>query len=164
MALTPYCETEAVRATLGVNSIELSDSVLNLPIYSIGLQRELSKLSPSLPASFLQINALPEASRTALEQSLFLSTRMFSVYASARQVGASLGTTAASDIGDGKASVARFSGEPYKDVLERVDKWYYETKTSLLASIALYNGKLAPNPRAVVAFVKSQRTYDPITG
>lgn len=161
MALTPYCEREEVRAALGVNSTELPDAVLDLPVYQIGLLRELTKLSLSLPASFLAAEALASSARTAAQAELHDATRLFSVYAAARQVGVSLGGMVPKSVGDGKATVSRFSDAPYKDVLDRVDAMLAAARASLLQTLD------GGAPQALVLpafFAAAQRTYDPVTG
>lgn len=161
MALLPYCDRDEVRAALGVNSVELPDAVLDLPIYQIGLLRELAKVSPTLPASFSAIAAKVEASRTAGEAALYSATRLFSAYAAARQVGVSLGSITPKSVGDGKANVARFSDSPYKDVLERVGVMLATARAALLDALAGGVVQATPLP---VSFVASQRFYDPVKG
>lgn len=166
MALTKYCENDEVRAALGVNDIELSDTVLNLPVYEIGLVRELNKVSTSLPAAFSSATNVAEETRTDAEQALVDATRLFSVYAAARQVGVSLGAMAPKDVGDGKAVISRFSDSPYKDVMQRVESMYMATKASLVESLNLYQGSgtssLSTTPFTV--FRASSRSFDPVTG
>lgn len=164
MAMTPYCETAEVRAILGVNAIELPDAVLNLPIYSIGLMRELSKLSTSLPAAFLVIHAKTADARTALEQALFDATRLFSPYASARQVGVSLASMMPKDVGDGKATISRFADAPYKETMARVEAMFNAARSSLLATLAESEGADTPVPKTFLGFVVAGRSYDPVTG
>ena len=164
MAMTPYCEAAEIRAILGVNAIELPDVVLNLPIYTIGLMRELSKLSPSLPASFSAINAKALADRTPLEQALFDATRLFSPYASARQVGVSLASMMPKDVGDGKATISRFADAPYKETMARIEAMFNAARGSLEATLAESEGTDAPAVKTFLGFVVSSRTYDPVTG
>lgn len=164
MALTPYCENAEVRATLGVNAIELPDSVLNLPIYEIGLVRELNKVAPSLPASFSAINSKPADQRTAAELALLDATKLFSAYASARQVGVSLASMMPKDVGDGKATVSRFADAPYKETLARIEAMYLASRSSLLASLAELTQLPAAAARTPLAFVAATRSYDPVTG
>ena len=164
MALTPYCEPAEVRAALGVNALELPDVVLNLPIYTIGLMRELSKLSPSLPATFLGIVGKALSDRTALETALYDATRLFSPYASARQVGVSLASMMPKDVGDGKATISRFSDAPYKETMARVEAMFQAVRGSLVASIAAYGGGNVPQSAAFVGFLVAGRAYDPVTG
>jgi len=166
MALTNYLELEEVRAALGVNDTELKNSVLNLPVYEIGLVRELSKISASLPVAFSTSSAVPGVSRTPVQQALVDATHLFSVYACARQVGVSLAAMAPKDIGDGKASMSRFSDAPYKDVMTRVEAMYTAARNSLMESMILYSGAGVQTKSTVprTVFMASSRSYDPVTG
>jgi hypothetical protein len=166
MALTTYCELDEVRAALGVNDNELSDAVLNLPVYEIGLVRDLNKVSTSLPVAFSTCSNVAEEDRTDPQQALVDATRLFCVYAVAKQVGVSLGSIVPKDIGDGKATLSRFSDSPYKDVLSRIDAMYAAVRGSLLESLVLYSGA-GSSIKATVPFTvfgKSSRGTDPITG
>lgn len=166
MALTAYCEPDEVRAALGVSDLELSDAVLNLPVYEIGLVRELNKVSVSLPVAFSVVSAIAEEARTDVAQALMDATRLFSVYAAARQVGVSLGIMAPKDVGDGKASLARFSDSPYRDTLARVETMYVATRASLLDALNTYAGTTTGTKPTVpfTVFLASGRSYDPVTG
>jgi hypothetical protein len=164
MALTAYCELDEVRAALGVNDIEISDAVLSLPVYEIGLVRELNKISVSLSVAFSTVSSISVESRTATEQALADSVHLFSVYAAAKQVGVSLGAMAPKDVGDGKATVSRFSDSPYKDVLSRIDLMYASTKSDLAASYLAYSGTSTSSTVTAVMFMASNRSYDPVTG
>lgn len=166
MALTAYCDLDEIRAALGVNDIELPDTVLNLPVYEIGLVRELAKVAVSLPVAFSASTAVAVESRTDAQEALVDATHLFSVYAAAKQVGVSLGAMAPKDIGDGKALMSRFSDSPYKDVLERVAQMYAEAKASLLDAYNAYAGANAATPSTTPAtmFKASSRAFDPVTG
>lgn len=164
MALTKYCDLEEVRAALGVNSVELPDTVLVLPVYEIGLVRELSKVSASLPVAFS--TAFAASPRTPTQQTLVDAVRMFSVYTVARQVGVSLGAMVPKDVGDGKATVSRFSDSPYKDVLQRVDAMVATAKDSLLVALAEALGVNSTQSftTPLTVFRAAKRGYDPVTG
>lgn len=166
MALTTYCALAEVRAALGVSEVEIPDTVLNLPVYEIGLVRELNKVSTSLPVAFSTSSGIAEGLRTTAQQALVDATRLFCVYAAAKQVGVSLGAMAPKDIGDGKSTLSRFSDSPYKDVLQRVDGLYSAVKASLLAAIDDYSGSTSGIDARVPfrVFGKSARSYDPVTG
>lgn len=166
MALTTYCALDEVRAALGVNSLEISDTVLTLPVYEIGLVRELNKVSTSLPVAFSTASSIAVGDRTVLQQALVDATRLFCVYAVAKQVGVSLGSMVPKDVGDGKSSLSRFSDAPYKDVLQRVDGLYSAVKASLLSTLDAYSGSTSSTSASVpfTVFGKSSRSYDPVTG
>ncbi len=162
MALTQYCEFDEVRAALGANALELSDAVLSLPIYEIGLTRELAKISASLPAAFL---LLRESAALTDAQSLVVnSVRLFSAYAVAKQAGVPLGNMIPKDVSDGKASLSRFSDSPYKDVLERVSAAYAEARADLASAYAALTAQTTPNVLIAPAVLRrSPRGFDPVT-
>lgn len=164
MALRPYCENAEVRAALGVNVVELPDAVLNLPIYSIGLMRELNKLSPSLPASFSALVGRDQGGLSELEAALVASVRLFSTYACARQVSVSLASMLPKDVGDGKASVSRFAGAPYRETMDRVEAMYQSTRRATLASLAAVAGEAVVPVALAPHFAAAGRQYDPVTG
>lgn len=167
MSLTTYCEYNEVRSTLGVNSDELTDAVLGLPVYEMGLVRELNKLSTSLTAAFSAIYAKDTGSRTTTESELYDAVRLFSVYAVAKQVGVSLANFAPKDVGDGKASISRYSGEPFEKVMDRVESYYTSLRIDLRAAYETYaqtslNVTASTTPTRFFAAVP--RSYDPVTG
>jgi hypothetical protein len=166
MALIAYCELGEIRAALGANEVELPDAVLSLPVYEIGLVRELNKISVSLPAAFSSVVNTPEEVWTESGQALVDATRLFCVYAAARQVGVSLGVMLPKDVGDGKATLSRFSDSPYKDVLDRIEKMYAATKMTLAETLATFVGGSSPvaSTTPPVSFRASGRSYDPVTG
>ena len=165
MSLTTYCDFAEVRSTLGVNDSELKDTVLGLPVYEMGLVRELNKVSTSLNAAFSALYAKTPGTRTQEESNLHDTVRLFSVYAVAKQVGVSLANFAPKDISDGKASVARFAGTPFEAVLDRIDSMYSSLKEELKAAYEAFTGassKASTTP--TLAFRKSQSSYDPVKG
>lgn len=166
MSLTAYCSLEEVRAALGVTDIELSDAVLSLPVYEIGLVRELNKVSASLLAAFSTVSAIPDNVRTPEQDSLHDAVHLFSVYACARQVGFSLGVFAPKEVGDGKATMTRFSSDPYKDTLDRVDQAAQAARRDLIQVYADYSSASVTTSvtTPVGVFRASGRSYDPITG
>lgn len=166
MSLTTYCNFDEARSALGVNDLELKDAVLALPVYEMGLVRELNKLSTSLNAAFLGIALTAPASRTTGEAALHDAVRLFSVYAAAKQVGVSLANFAPKDVGDGKATISRFAGEPFTKVLDRVDGYYQALRDELRVAYAAFASLTAPvaSTTPVVFFVASKRVYDPIKG
>lgn len=164
MALTPYCSNDEVRAVLGITMSELKDDVLNLPVYAMGLRRELIRVSPSLPAAFSTVNSADP--RSDAQQALYEATRLFAVYATAKQAGASVALSAPKGMTDDKSGFDRFADAPYKDVLARIDSAYSAARQDLVDAYAAYAGATSstgfygmPSGMAV-----SSRTYDPVTG
>lgn len=164
MALTKYVQYDEVRAALGANGEELVDSVLDLPVYEMGLVRELNKISTSLPAAFSTVNDIGETSRTDLQEALFNASRLFSVYAVARQVGVSLASFLPKDITDGKAAVGRFTGAPYEETMQNVEQMMAVTRADLVTAYAKYAGNDVLVVAPAISFIASQRSTDPVTG
>lgn len=167
MSLTTYCDFAEVRSTLGVNDLELNDTVLGLPVYEMGLVRELNKVSTSLNAAFSALYAKLPASRTLAESNLHDAVRLFSVYAVAKQVGVSLANFAPKDVTDGKASVGRFAGTPFESVLDRIDGMYMSLKEDLKVAYEAFTGAAsgkASSTMPTAVFIASPRGYDPVAG
>lgn len=166
MALIDYCQLAEVRAALGVNDIELKDAVLTLPVYEMGLVRELNKISTSLRAAFFTISAKAPASRTEAEAALYDATHLFSVYAAAKQVGVSLASFAPKDVTDSKAGVSRFSGEPYKETMRRIEEAYADSRIGVAAALDAYTGSssVTASTTPFTHFVTAGRGVDPVTG
>jgi hypothetical protein len=165
MALTTYLQLDEVRAALGVNDLELKDTVLILPVYEMGLVRELNKISTSLPAAFSAAHSKQAADRTAAEAALYDATHLFAVYAVAKQVGVSLASFAPKDVGDGKATLSRFAGESYKETMDRVEGMFADTRSGLVAAYEAFAGSSSstPNTTPFTSFIASSRSRDPVT-
>ena len=140
MSLTTYCDFAEIRSTLGVNEKELKDTVLGLPVYEMGLVRELNKVSTSLNAAFSIVFVKAPAARTAAEAALHDAVRLFSVYAVAKQVSVSLANFAPKDVSDGKATVGRFAGTPFRDVQDRIEGMYTALKEDLKTAYQAFTG------------------------
>ncbi len=164
MALTPYCTPDEVRAALGVNDIELPDRMLNLPVYELGLTRELRQVGLSLPAAFS--TASQAEPRTDEQQALVEATREWAVYCVARQVGTSLAMLAPKDVTDDKASIGRFAGDSIKDTLARVEGLYQTTRGALVVALAAATGTPSTSSGFLlpIAAIAVGRIADPVTG
>lgn len=164
MPLSTYVDYNEVRGALGVNATELKDTVLALPVYEMGLVRELRKVSPTLAASFSSVAAMAPASRTEAEAELFEAVRVFSVYAVAKQVGVSLPTMIPKDITDGKASLSRFSAEVIKSTLDAVNAALAQARANLVSVLAEASGAPAPGVVVPQIFLAVTRSTDVVTG
>lgn len=165
MALTKYCAYDEVRAALGVNNSELQDAVIALPIYEIGLVRELGKVSASLPAAFLAAADTPAEGRPAATQSFIDAVHMFSAYSVAKQTGVSLATFAPKDVTDGKATISRFSGQPYEQTMVRVAEALADARSALVDAFAAFSGNGSSSSLTpAVHFMASGRNVDRVTG
>jgi hypothetical protein len=150
-----------------VNDIELTDSILALPVYEMGLVRELNRLSTSLNAAFSTIHSLLPEARTTAEATLHDAVRLFSVYAVSKQVGVSLANFAPKDVGDGKATISRYSGEPFEKVMARVDEYYGALRADLRSAYDAYastTSTVAALTTPSKFFVSAKRVYDPVVG
>lgn len=167
MSLTTYCEFDEVRSALGVNSIELSDTVLGLPVYEMGLVRELNRVSTSLNAAFSTIHSKFPVDRTLLEASLHDAVRLFCVYAAAKQVGVSLANFAPKDVGDGKATISRYAGQPFNDVIDGVSELYSALRTEMRSAYEAFSStstNVSASTMPTTFFRAGKRGYDPVTG
>lgn len=164
MALTPYCTNDEVRAVLGVTTSELKDEVLNLPIYEMGLRRELNRLSTSLPAAFSSAITSPT---TAASAAFVDAVKLFSVYAVAKQAGAPLAMSAPKSLNDDKSGFSRYADSPYKDVLERIEVQYQQARQDLVDAYAAYAGSASTTAGFFgmpAGMAVSSRVIDPVTG
>ena len=110
--ITEFTSYADVRAALGVSEDDLEDGTLELDLYADMLEVEFEDVS----ATFLTTYAAAQATDTPTEaQARFLkATRLFSTYAIAKHLTASLPLFAAKDVTDSKATVTRFDS-PYRD-------------------------------------------------
>lgn len=162
MALTPYCTNDEVRAALGVTVSEIGDQVLDLPIYEMGLRRELNRISTSLPAAFSSVNAV--AGPTQTQQTLLDSIKLFAIYAVARQAGSALAMAAPKSLNDDKSGFSRDSNSPYKDVLDRVEILFQQARQDLVTAYAETSGATSTVLALPPGLAASTRSYDPVTG
>ncbi len=161
MAVTTYTSYDQIRALLGVNDIELTDAMLGLEVYDAGLSEDLLDISEDLESDY----ALAEAAspRSAKEERLWRTTRLFASFSCAKRVGTSLSMFGPKDITDGKAGLSRFSDAPYRATMKNVEAEYGLAKQRLIEAYASY----ASTAAAVSTrnyFMVSTPTNDPVTG
>jgi len=130
MAITDYTSYAEVRSACGLSTDDLPDETLALEMYSNVLDIKLGEVvlpdTPpgpgDLPTRFAEIKALPESSRSALEQKLYNLTRLYATYAVAVEVAVSLSMRAAKSISDSKTTLVRFSPEStYELVIDKLN-------------------------------------------
>lgn len=163
MTLLDYTTYEDVRATLGVSDDELENETLALEVYSNHLGEELYDVSKTLDTLYRDIKAKAEGARTSQEERVYKLVRAFSTYAVARQVGTALPMLAPKSLSDGKATMSRFSSDPYKKVLENIREQYDIARGRLLTAV----DDLSSLSRVTVArtlFSRSGSGYNPVTG
>lgn len=161
MTLTEFTSYADVRAAVGLEDDELEDSTLALEVYSIGLREELNSISDQLIT--LYQDSKGKDVRSTQEARLYDLTRLFSTYAVAKQVGATLGMIGPRTISDGKSSMSRFSGTPYKDTLEKIAEQYELYRRRLEAVIDELTASPS-EPFSQALFMAVGSGYDPVTG
>lgn len=161
MGISEYTSFSEVRAILGVEDDELKDETLQLDTYGLELVEELREISPTLISLYSDIK--DKSDRSDEEGRVYELTRLFAVYYVAQQAGNALPMFSPRSIGDGKATMTRFSGEPYKEMLEeisgRVDLYRTRLKAALEELAAQTTNR---SPRTT--FVAVGPAYDPVTG
>lgn len=163
LAVLDYTSYAEVRAALGVNVEEAGDEVLGLAMYGNHLAMELYDVSPGLPNTYEDIQAVAPESRTAVQKRAYASIRLFSTYAVARHLGTTLAMMAPKSVTDGKAAMTRFSDSPYKSTLVQVESQYERTKASLLSALAALSSTTTSAITLTYMGVSSPAT-DPVTG
>lgn len=162
MALTRTSHDE-VRATLGVSDEELEDATLDLKVFTDQLELELMDISPTLPATLYTIEAIPEASRTAVQAKLFIVANIFCSYAYARVLLTSLPLFSPKRITDGRAEVERHINL-MDDVKDGIHAGYSALRTRLQAALAALGSGYTPPVATTVVFTASVGlAVDPIT-
>ena len=164
MSLTDYTSYAEVRAVLGVESEEISDTTLALSLYGDHLTNELEGVNVNLPTQYAAVVAVVSpAVRTDVQTRFYSVTRLFAAYAVAKQLGSALAMFGPKDITDGKATVSRFADSPYKATLSRVDQQYEALRAKLEAAyLALGLTLTQSTPRPY--FVISSPSTNPVTG
>ena len=163
MPITDYTSYAEIRTTCGVSEKELPDTELALELYNNVLELALAEVAlpdeepgpGPLDTRYLAIKALPE--KTALQKKLYNLTRMFATYTVSLEVCTSLSMKAPKSIGDGKASLVRFSPEAtFQDVIEaitkKLDEVRYRIENINASAVVSLPTMLAVKP-----------AYDPVT-
>ena len=161
--LIDYLDYQEVRAVLGLTTTELPDSVLTLPMYETLLALQLESIGTSLPTSYLEILALPSESRSATQARFFDLTRLFSAYATAKELLTSLPMLGVQKLTDGRAEFTRQS-EQWESIVDGVDSAY----STLRERLGLAYKVLVPEasiPTAITSVMTSAvGMTDPVTG
>lgn len=164
MAIADFTSPDDIRAALGVSATELPDTVVSLPLYENGLAMDLRELHGQFAETFAAALAKDDANRTDGERHLLLAGSLFAIYAVARHLGVTLPMFGPKQISDGRASMVRFSQDPYQRTLERVEALFLKYRqTALDAVVAVLGAGTDPVPlRPYLAIVTP--SSDPVTG
>lgn len=163
MILTDYTTYNEIRAALGVSDDELDDATLALNVYSAGLEEDLFDVSPSMISTFTEINEKDEGDRSDKERRVLSLTRLFATYSVAKQLGTALPMFSPKSMSDGKASMSRFSGEPYKDVLKGLSEQYDLFRGRLVKALEDLSSSVGiVTDRTMIRIAVP--AFDPVTG
>lgn len=135
MALTDYTTYDEVRATLGVSLDEIKDTTLGLPLYADYLLTELDDVHTSIRTEYATIVGIAEISRTAVQAKFYRTVRLFSNFATAKQLTTSLPLFSPKDISDGKATMGRYADSPYRSTIKRINEEYDRFRNKLLEAL-----------------------------
>lgn len=148
---TSTCETfsneqfETIRAILGVSDDEVSDEVLNLPIYNLQAQEALTDVSETLQGSVQAAKGLTPP--TPKSTRLVKLAETYQAYATAKMLLTALPMFAPKRITDGRAEQERVQ-DPFKDVKEGLGAALidlrYKTKQAEAVFNAEQSGTTAP--------------------
>lgn len=164
MALIDYISFDDVRAALGVSLDEISDTTLSLDLYDFNLVSELESVSLTLIADYaVQKESAPDT-WSAIQKRFHQAVRMFSAYAVAKQATVSLPMFSPKEQTDGKASLVRFSQDPYKATIAAVLAQYEQTKARLEAAYGAVTSVGTPATIKRPYFVVASPSYDPVLG
>jgi hypothetical protein len=117
MAITTYCSCAQVRAILGVSIEEVSDAIIELPLYSLTLSEELYDIGPSFETNYAIVKALP--SPTIAQARFLLLADAYASYKVAFSLLGALPMFAPKDQGDNKTTMARVA-DPFKNLKENI--------------------------------------------
>lgn len=130
--LMDYTSPDEIRATIGASAIELSNEVLEQPIYQTLFTNELEDIYDSLETILDGIEAKSEADPSSLslsEKRLYETVKVFSAYATSKSLTSTM-ASAAKKITDGKAAVERFE-KSFAAVMGGVLQMYYELRARI---------------------------------
>lgn len=164
MALVDFTTFNDIRAALGVSSDELEDTTLSLDVYDFHLAAEFDDMVVSPVEHYLSIKDNDPEQMSNVEARFFRAMRLFSTYSCARQLLTSLPLFSPKEISDGKASMTRFTTDPYKETIKRVEAEYEKSTTRLAQALALFTSQNAPTQFARIMFLGVPSTTDPVTG
>lgn len=161
-AITDYVSYSEVRATLGLSSTELPDTILSLQLYADQIELALADVDTGLVDLYetTKIVATPTA-----DQLKFLRvTRLYVAYKLAQILCTSLPLFSVKSLKDGKAEFTR-NDAVYQDTLDSVNMMLEDLKMRLHYAYALVqSGYTAPVRGSFRVTVAATPSSDPVTG
>lgn len=140
ISVTDYTTYDDVRAALGLDDTELTDTTLALTTYASVLQRTLrgttDSTGKSLYAYFDELSVIVDP--TDDQDTLLGLIKEFSTYTVAVACLPGLSLMVKKTESDGKATITRFSAEAtFKDVANNVTQKWVDIKNEILTSIGV---------------------------
>ena len=131
-----YTSYDEVRAVLGLNDEELTDKTLSLDVFEHGLIDDFYDININFQTLHETISS--SANPTPLEARILRLSSLFATYSVARQVSGSLSMLAPKAYADGKASASRFSNDPFKETIKRIQDQYELVRSRLTSALEEY--------------------------
>lgn len=162
--LTDYTSYDDIRAALGVSADELEDATLALDTYLFGLLDELDGFEVNPLPSFESLKDKDLESMTADEARFFRVFKLFCTYKVAESLLPSLPMFGPKEISDGKATMVRFSQDPYAATSDLVKSKFNAYKARLVSAMDRLTSSSSAITSPVSLFVISSPASDPVTG
>lgn len=163
MDITAYTSFDDIRAVLGVSIDELEDPTISLPVYALNLEAELRDISPQLPSDLEAVRGKEPSLRTSDETWLLQMGQLFVTYSVANQLSSAMPMFSPKEISDSKASLSRFSMNPFTETIKRVKEQFETTKSRLTAAYDVVKANSGTKVRPAYMVV-SRPGRDPVTG
>lgn len=164
MALIDFTSYQEVRAALGVNTSELKDAIIALPLYAYQLASELEDVHPDIPAAYAAIGQIPELNRTRVQSRFYELVRMFSTYAAAKHFTLTLPLFSVKRIKDSDAESER-NVDYYMTLREDIEGMLVSLRFRLGVAFGVVQPEAVPVARLDhTVLVLSPLAIDPVTG
>ena len=157
--ITEFTSYADIRAALGVSEDDLEDETLALDLYEDMLEVEFEEVGDTFFTAYQAAQAADTP--TDAQVRLVKAARLFSTYAVAKQLTATLPLFAAKEVTDSKASVQRFDS-PYRDVVKSVLDQYGRLRNRLGTALAAASAT-AQTTVSKTYFAVVSPSSDPIT-
>lgn len=160
IAIAAYTTCDSVRATLGLNSKELPDTLLEAEIFALALEEDLTGVASTFVADYTTAAALS----TTVAINFVRAARIFSTYSVAFECTGALPLFTTKAITDGKAGIYRDGNSPYKETVAKVTAKYEAARRALLEAYGLYDGTAIASATPYPMLGVSTLATDPVTG
>lgn len=164
MALLDFTTYGDIRASLGVSSDDITDATLSLSLYESSLVAEIDDVDAGIADAYADLKDSDITTLERVEQRFVQAVRLFATYAVAKQLTAALPMFGPKEHTDGKASVTRFSNDPYKETVKKIEEQYGTFRQRLEASFKALSSSTAAAAPLRTYMTVSVPTSDPVTG